>query len=247
MARIERVFQLLELLRGVESTTVRAAAEELGVGARTVLRDLAALRGAGWPIRGEGGPGGGISLKRDRGVTAVHLSEDEVAALWLSARLAASVSRVPWSGAARGGLDKLFASLPPERARAVRSLVRRIHVGRPASPRVLAELGAPPPELLGAFEAAFGRRVCLSFDYRDWHGRETRRCVEPHGLMVEAPAWYVLARDTATGFARLFRMDRIRRARPVPERAFVPDFDAICREAFGADQPDSARQAPPVR
>jgi predicted DNA-binding transcriptional regulator YafY len=237
MARVGRVFQLLELLRGVEATTVQAAAEALGVSRRTVLRDLAALREAGWPVRGEGGPGGGVRLDRERGVTAVHLAEDEVVALWLSARLAASLSRVPWSGAARAALDKLVASLPRERARSVRGVLRRVHVGRPASPRVLAELGAPPPELLGAFEAAFGRRVCLAFDYRDRHGRETRRCVEPHGLMVEAPAWYVLARDTATGAARLFRMDRIRGARPVPGRTFAPDFDAVCREAFGPAAP----------
>ena len=51
--------------------------------------------------------------------------------------------------------------------------------------------------------------------------------------MVEAPAWYVLARDTATGAARVFSMDRICGARPVMERPFVPDFDAACREAFG--------------
>jgi predicted DNA-binding transcriptional regulator YafY len=238
MARVGRVFRLLELLRGAESTTVQAAAEELGVTGRTVLRDLAALREAGWPIRGEGGPGGGIRLERERGVTAVHLAEDEVAALWVSARLAASVSRVPWSGAARAALDKLFASLPRERARSVRGLLRRVRVGRPASPRVLADLGPAPPELLAAFEAAFGRRICLAFDYRDRNGRETRRCVEPHGLMVEAPAWYGLARDTASGAARLFRMDRIRGARPVPERAFVPDFDAVCREAFGSAPAD---------
>ncbi len=234
MARVGRVFRLLELLRGVESNTIAAAAGELGVTPRTVLRDLAALREAGWPIRGEAGPGGGVRLERERGVTAVHLSEDEVAALWLAARLAASVSRLPWGGAARSALDKLLASLPRERARSVRALVRRVHVGRPASSRVLAELGAPPPELLAAFEAAFGREVCLAFDYRDRHGRESRRCVEPHGLMVEAPAWYVLARDVATGAARLFRMDRMRGARPVVDRAFVPDFDGVCREAFGA-------------
>jgi predicted DNA-binding transcriptional regulator YafY len=232
MTRTGRVFRLLELLRGTDSTTVDAAAAELRVTGRTVLRDLAVLREAGFPIRGEAGPGGGIRLERDRGVTAVHLREDEVAALWLAARLSASVSRLPWNGAARAALDKLFASLPRERARSVRALVGRVHVGRPATARVVAELGPPPAELLGAFEAAFGRKVCLAFDYRDRHGRETRRCVEPHGLMVEAPAWYVLARDTATGAARLFRMDRIRGARPVPERAFVPDFAAVCREAF---------------
>lgn len=237
MARTGRVLRLLELLRGAEATTVTAAAEALGVSRRTVLRDLAALREAGHPILGEAGPGGGIRLQRERGVTAVHLREDEVAALWLAATLAVRVSQLPWSRAARGALDKLFGSLPRERARSVRALVRRVHVGRLASSRVLAELGPPPHELLAAFEEAFGKAVCLAFDYRDRHGRESRRTVEPHGLLVEAPAWYVLARDTASGAARLFRMDRIRGARPVPERAFSPDFAAVLRDAFGAAAP----------
>ena len=234
MVRVIRVFRLLDLLRSAGPTTIRAVAAELGVTERTVLRDLATLRESGWPIQGDSGPGGGIRLEWTPGVTAIHLTEDEVAALWLATRLSASVSRIPWNGAARAALHKLLASLPKERARSVRALVRRVHVGRPASPQVSAELGSPPPELLGAFERAFGRRICLAFDYRDRQGRGTHRCVEPHGLMVEAPAWYILARDTATGAARLFRMDRIRGAHPVEDRNFVPDFDAVCREAFGA-------------
>lgn len=234
MVRVVRVFRLLDLLRSAGPTTIRATAEELGVTERTVLRDLATLREGGWPIQGEAGPGGGIRLEWTPGVAAIHLTEDEVAALWLTTRLSSSVSQVPWSRTARAALHKLLASLPKERARSVRALVRRVHVGRPASPQVAAELGSPPPELLGAFERAFGKRVCLEFDYRDRHGRRTHRCVEPHGLMVEAPAWYILARDTASGAARLFRMDRIRSAHPVVERSFIPDFDAVCREAFGA-------------
>jgi predicted DNA-binding transcriptional regulator YafY len=234
MTRTGRVLRLLELLRGTEAITVAAAADALGVSRRTVLRDVMELREAGHPILGEAGPGGGIRLQRDRGVTAVHLREDEVAALWLAATLSATVSQLPWSRASGGALDKLFASLPRERARSVRALVRRVHVGRVASPRIVAELGPPPPELLASFEEAFGKGVCLAFDYRDRHGRETRRTVEPHGLLVELPAWYVLARDTATGAARLFRMDRIRGARAVPERAFSPHFAAVLREAFGA-------------
>lgn len=44
----------------------------------------------------------------------------------------------------------------------------------------------------------------------------------------------LLDRDTATGAARLFRMDRIDRADPVMDQPFVPDFRALCQEAFGA-------------
>jgi len=136
MVRVVRVFRLLDLLRSAGPTTVRAVAGELGVTERTVLRDLATLRESSWPIQGDAGPGGGIRLEWTPGVSAIHLTEDEVAALWLATRLSASVSQIPWSRTARAALHKLLASLPKERARSVRALIRRVHVGRPASPQV---------------------------------------------------------------------------------------------------------------
>lgn len=244
MARVKRVFELLSFLRATDLTTVGAAARTLGVSGRTVLRDLATLREAGWPIWTDTGPGGGIRLDRDRGVTAVHLRFDEVAALWLAARLSASVGTLPWSRAARAALDKLFASLPRDRARSVRQVVRRVVVGPPATQRVREQLGPPPPELLSAFERAFADSVCLAFDYEDRHGNRTRRLVEPHGLLVEAPAWYLLTRDTATGAARMFRMDRVRAPRVVGDRRFVPDFEALKRQALEQRRDGRAPTAP---
>lgn len=231
MARVNRVFALLDFLRAHEATSVATIAGELGVSRRTVLRDLAALRDQGWPIRTDAGPGGGVLLDRDRGLTAVHLSSDELASLWLAAQLSATASPLPWGSAARSALDKAFASLPPARARPLRQLVKRVVVGRPATPRIRDELGRAPPELVDAFERAFAQQLCLAFDYIDRRNNATHRIVEPHGLLVEPPAWYVLARDTATGAARMFRMDRIRRARVVPDRHFVPDFDGLARQA----------------
>jgi predicted DNA-binding transcriptional regulator YafY len=229
MARVERIFALLEFLRAHEATSVAVMARELAVSRRTVLRDLATLREQGWPIRTDTGPGGGVLLDRDRGLSAVHLSIDEIASLWLAAQLSASASPLPWGRAARSALHKAFASLPQARARLLRHLVRRVLVGRPASARVRENLGRAPEDLVEAFERSFAHQSCLAFDYGDRRGKVTRRIVEPHGLLVEAPAWYVLARDTATGEARTFRMDRIRRARVLLERTFVPDFEGLWR------------------
>lgn len=244
MTRVDRVLDLLDYLRGHQATTVGEIARALGVSGRTVLRDLATLRDRGWPIRGEAGPGGGVMLDRDRGIAAVHLSFDETAALWLAAQLSASLTSLPWSARARSALDKAFASLPPERARRLRRLVRRVVIGRPATARVREELGPPPPELLAAFEAAFSQDACLEFDYVDRRDSRTRRIVEPHGLLLEAPAWYLLTRDTASGEARMFRMDRVRRPRVLPERRFVPDFEGLRRQAEAQrSRGDSARAA----
>ena len=93
-------------------TTVADLAEELGVSRRTLLRDLGALRERGMAITGETGPGGGVRLEGDRGVTAVHLSIAEVVAMWLAARLSQEASDLPWGEAASSGLAKLLGSLP---------------------------------------------------------------------------------------------------------------------------------------
>lgn len=223
MIRTTRVMELADLLRGGEPTTVEALAERLGVSGRTVRRDLATLRETGMPIESEPGPGGGVVLRQPRGVAAVHLADDEIVTLWLSARLARAASDLPWSRSAEHALSKLLASLPPTRQRSLRALCRRVVVGPPASTRVASDAGLAPSELVRLVEAAFTRGTGLAFGYRDRHGERTTREVEPHGLLVQSPVWYLLARDLGKGEPRMFRMDRIDRPRAIAHVAFRPD------------------------
>ncbi len=219
--------ELADLLRGSDATTVGTLAAQLEVSPRTVLRDLATLRERGMPITGEAGPGGGIRLERERGVAAVHLAVTEVVALWLAARLSREASDLPWGEAATSALSKLLASLPPAKASDMRVLCRRVIVGPPSSSTIRAGAGLPPPELLRIFEEAFSGGFGLAFHYRDREGRETNRKIEPHGLLVNTPVWYVLARDVEKGEPRMFRMDRIARPRVVRRIEFRPDFELI--------------------
>ncbi|WP_437939506.1 helix-turn-helix transcriptional regulator [Sorangium sp. So ce341] len=227
MSRALRVMELSDLLRARGTTTVGELAVALGVSARTVRRDLATLRERGLNVEGEAGPGGGIRLDAGRGVTAVHLSVAEIVTLWLAARLSQAASDLPWSSAASSALAKLLGSLPPERARELRALCRRVIVGEPASAPVIAGAGAPPAELVRLFEESFSSGVGLAFDYRDREGRPSRRHVEPHGLLVQSPVWYVLALDTGKNEPRMFRMDRISRPRVLREIGFRPNADVI--------------------
>ncbi|HEY6726792.1 MAG TPA: WYL domain-containing protein [Polyangiaceae bacterium] len=234
MSRIDRVLDLLDFLRAHGIVTVAEIAESLGVGRRTVLRDLATLRDRGWPIRAESGPGGGVYLDRDRGVSTVHLDTEGIVALWVASKLSASATQLPWSASARGALDKIFASLPEDRRRHLRRLVSRVVVGAPATAQVRAELGTPSPALLTAFEEAFAADLCLGFGYVDRRGQRTQRVAEPHGLLVETPAWYLLSRDATMGEPRMFRMDRIRSPRVLRDRPFSPDFEGLKRQRFGS-------------
>jgi len=218
---------LADLLRGRAETSVGHLAQELGVSERTVLRDLAALRERGLPIAGQVGPGGGIRLEGSRGLTAVHLALTEVVAIWLAARVSRQASDLPWSQAASSGLAKLLASLPKPKAAQLRELCRRVFVGPPASADIQASAGRPPAELLRLVEEAFSRRIGLGFHYVDRQGQRTDRRVEPHGLLVDPPVWYLLSRDADKGLPRTFRIDRISRPRLLPEVQFRPDLRLV--------------------
>ena len=223
MPRAERLLELAALLRGRDETTVADLAGELGVSRRTLLRDLSSLREQGMSITGEAGPGGGIRLEHDRGVMAVHLSLAEIVSMWLAARLSREASDLPWGAAASSGMAKLLGSLPHARTRTLRALCQRVVVGEPATAAMRASVGNTPPELLGLFEEAFSSGRGLGFLYTDREGRKSSRRVEPHGLLVVTPLWYVLAKDLAKGEPRLFRMDRITRPALLPEVEFRPD------------------------
>jgi predicted DNA-binding transcriptional regulator YafY len=242
MPRAERLQQLSDILRSGEATTVRALARDLNVSTRTVLRDLGSLRERGVPITGEAGRGGGVRLEYDRGVAAVHLSIPEVVAMWLASRLSREGTDLPWGAASRSGLAKLFSCLPRPKARQLRSLCRRVIIGPPASNFVRGSAGAPPSELLSLFELAFTRGLGLGFEYTDRDGRRSVRRIEPHGLLVEPPVWYVLARDLDRAASRMFRMDRVTRPRLLRDVVFGPDPAVI-----DAQIPDQARWRPLTR
>lgn len=172
----------------------------------------------------------------------LHL--DEAVALWLSAQVARRAAGVPFSREADAGFRKILAALPEARRPALRRLAERIVVGRPASPALRASAGEAPPELLPLFERCFREGRCLGFTYRDRKGVTTRRRVEPHGLFVEVPLWYVLAVDIDKQARRTFRMDRIASARALARR-FTPSRAVI--DATVAEIPPEVLGRGPAR
>lgn len=223
MSRSARLHGIEQRLRTAGSTTADALANEFGVSARTLYRDLRALREQGLAIAADAGRGGGIRLDGSSGAINVRLSVAEIVSLWLAARLSRHASDLPWSAEARSALNRLLASLPRAKAAELRQLCQRVFVGPEASPEVRLTATAPASELLRRFEEAFSRRLGLAIAYTDATGRKTERRVEPHGLLVQPPVWYLLARDVDKRAARMFRLDRIGASRVAASIHFRPD------------------------
>lgn len=226
MDRGERLDNLIALLRARGSATAGELARELGVSPRTVRRDIAALRLRGMDVEGDRGRGGGVRLARFAQLPPIRLDESQAVGLWLSVQLARRAAGLPFSRDGNAGLSKVLAVLPEERRRALRRLSERIVIGGPASPSLRASVGEMSPTLLDAFERCFSQGTCLGFHYVDRRGRATQRRVEPHGIFVETPVWYVLAVDIDKELPRMFRMDRISHPRPLPRR-FAPSMQVV--------------------
>jgi predicted DNA-binding transcriptional regulator YafY len=217
---VERRDRLVQLLRRRADWTSDGLARELRASRRTVLRDIEHLRNRGFEITGMSGPGGGIHLEATSVMITSRLRADEVVALLLSVAVARATTRVPFAAGAVGALAKIEASLPAPRVGELQRFMQRVLIGDPAhEPTDVGD--ALDPRLVATFEEAFTGNVLLSFTYVDVHSRRSRRRVEPHGLLIRAPLWYVIAWDPQRDGPRLFRADRISRP-AVTSRGFLP-------------------------
>lgn len=216
----DREERLLRLLRHRARCTVDGLADELDVSRRTLLRDLQRLRDRGFDISSMTGPGGGVRLEPTSVMIASQLDGQEVVALLLAVAIANGSPGVPFVSAADTAIAKIEASLPRARAAELQRFMHRVMIDTPPRP-----MGAPPgpvaADLVEVFEKAFTANQMLSFAYTDRFGNQTKRCVEPHGLLVAWPNWYVIAWDPRPDESRLFRADRIAKPEMTDEH-FLP-------------------------
>jgi predicted DNA-binding transcriptional regulator YafY len=224
MTRSERLYALVEYLRSRRATRVNVAqlAERFGVSERTIFRDLASLRGEYVPIDAEPGPGGGLRLGRDYSMPPINFTVNEGASLWLSVAMAMRHHRFPWRPTLQAVLDKVTGAMASEEQRRMWLLVSRLVVLPPADRELTTGAGPLASDVFEACRQAFERGRRLAFGYTDRDGRQSERLVEPHGLMVAEPLWYVLARDVEKDVPRSFRLDRMRTPRLLEDESFQP-------------------------
>lgn len=106
----DRLFRLVQLIRGRRLSTARYLAERLEVSLRTVYRDVAHLQQQGIPIEGEAGVG--YRMGRDFALPPLMVTKEEGAALVASVRLAQALLDAPSALAAETALSKILAILP---------------------------------------------------------------------------------------------------------------------------------------
>ena len=207
-----RLLKLLSLLQSPRDWSGAALADELGVGVRTVRRDVDKLRNLGYPV--DAVPGvAGYRLGAGASLPPLLLDDDEAVAVAIGLRAAATGSVAGIEESSVRALTKLEQVLPSRLRHRVR-LLQTVAV----TPTVGATVA---PEVVMAVAAASRDHQRLRFDYRSHDGTSSVRTTEPHRLVHTGRRWYLVAWDIDREDWRTFRLDRLEPRIPTGPR-FIP-------------------------
>lgn len=222
MNRTDRLVSMVMYLQGRRVVRAEEMAEHFEVSLRTIYRDIAALGESGVPIQGE--PGVGYSILRTYHLPPVMLTAEEGSALFMGAELAKQFSDGSLRGPLEAGVLKLRAVLPRDRQDHIDHLNRKTVIFGRAYCRHAETLDR---EWLLPLQEAAARRRVVSMAYRGrMQEADTRRAVEPLGVVFYAGLWYLVAWCRLRDKLRHFRLDRIQTIK-VEDETFGPraDFD----------------------
>ena len=207
MRRADRLFQLVQLVRGRRLSTADFIAQRLDVSARTVYRDIADLQAQGVPIEGEAGVG--YRMRAGFDLPPLMFTQTEAQALVAAVRLARPRLDLALAAQAEAALSKILAVLPAAARAAAESLA------------VYAPPVGPDEQTRGRLETlrvAAETRHKLRIDYLDLKDVASQRTVRPLACLFWGEVWTLAAWcETRAGF-RSFRVDRITALELLPER-----------------------------
>lgn len=217
MRRADRLFQIVQYLRGGRLVTAAMLAERLEVSERTIYRDVADLQSTGVPIDGEAGVG--YVMRSGYDLPPLMFTRDEIVALVAGMRMVRSWGGISMARAAAEALVKIELVLPEaERARVA-------HTNVFAPPM---ELTDEVRERIDLVEQAIEACDILRFGYEDRQGITTERRVHPLGLWFWGKVWTLVAWCETREDFRMFRLDRTtglavtgERFRPAAERSLA--------------------------
>ena len=206
MRRADRLFQIVQYLRGRRLTTAAQLAQWLQVSDRTVYRDIRDLSLSGVPVEGEAGVGYRLSKGFD--IPPIMFNLDEVEAMVTGARMVEAWGGPALAAHARSALSKIALALPAARREEI------------ARSRLFAPGFHIKPEAAASLETvrqAILQRRKLRAQYTDSGQRASQRTLRPLAVYFWGTTWTLAAWCESRQDFRNFRLDRMGALEMLPE------------------------------
>ena len=204
MRRTDRLFQIVQIIRGRRLTTAAFLAQRLEVSERTIYRSIADLQHQGVPLEGEAGVG--YRLGHGFDLPPLMLTNKEAQALVASVRMAQVWQDPALAQASQVALGKILSILPTAARLAAQSMA----------------IYAPPIGLdpmvqitLQTLREAAQARQKIEVHYKDASNQTTVRILRPLGCFYWGKVWTLAAWCEARQEFRSFRLDRVECLSPI--------------------------------
>ncbi len=226
MRRADRLFKIVQLIRGRRLTKAQWLADRLEVSLRTVYRDVADLQMQGVPIEGEAGVGYRFGAGYE--LPPLMFSTDEAKALAAAMRMA-----LPWLDpglalAAEDAMSRVMSVLPPDAKTAVEAMA----LWSVSFDRHTPEMGQHLQRLREAAE----QRRAVKIRYGDVNDKLTTRVVRPLGCFFWGKVWTLTAWCEHREDFRTFRVDRVKKL-SLLDRRFTHEQGKTLKDFLARIQP----------
>jgi predicted DNA-binding transcriptional regulator YafY len=207
MRRADRLFHIIQLIRGRRLTTAAYLAQRLEVSERTIYRDVADLQFQGVPLEGEAGVGYRLGAGFD--LPPMMFTQEEAKALVASVRVAQAWLDPALAQGAEDALGKIMSVLPVEARVAAEALA----VYAPAG-----GLSDVAQRTLQTLREAVQEKRKVFINYRDLTDKASERILRPLGCFYWGKVWTLSAWCERRNDFRTFRVDRVTQVRQLDER-----------------------------
>ena len=216
MRRADRLFQIVQLIRGRRLTTAKWLAQRLEVSERTVYRCVAYLQYQGVPIEGEAGVGYRLGAGFD--LPPLIFTPQEAQALVVMTRVAQQWLDPALARASESALSRVLSVLPADQRHAAQ------HTPVYSPPWGLTAKQQPRLQL---WREATQSTQKVALVYSDAQDRRSERTVWPLGSFFWGAVWSLVAWCEKRQDFRSFRLDRIQAMTGLPETFRLVDGQCL--------------------
>jgi predicted DNA-binding transcriptional regulator YafY len=207
MRRADRLFHIVQLVRGRRLTTAAYLSERLEVSERTIYRDVADLQVQGVPIEGEAGVGYRLGAGFD--LPPMMFTQEEAKALVASVRMAQVWLDPALARGAEDALGKILSVLPVDARVAAEALAVYAPPGG---------MSDSAQRTLQTLREAVQERRKVFIAYRDLSEKASERTLRPLGCFYWGKVWTLAAWCEHRSDFRTFRIDRVTSIRSLDDR-----------------------------
>ena len=200
MSKQDRLFFIMNLLRGRKNLNAERLAKECGVTERSIYRDIISLSESNIPIYYDNG----YKLASDNFLPPLNFDFDEYTCL----RLALESSPLRKTGKYKPVLKQITAKIEANLSQAVKDR-RRTSVDTTRIEIESTVEGKQSLKFYAPIEQAVTERQCLKLTYDAIESGAAERVVEPYFIIFRRRSFYFVAYCRLRKEFRTFRMDRV--------------------------------------